>query len=425
MAIKPKQATSSASRNSLQKAPAKPVKPTSRAKAAGTKTVGETTKAKPSTLATAARKTTAKRSPKLPAAPDLLAVRAQIDGIDREIQALIAERALFAHQVGRAKGKLAAAVEYYRPEREAQVLRRVVDRNDGPLADDVLVRLFREIMSACLAQQEPLKIGYLGPEGTFSQQAVHKHFGHSAKGIALASVEEVFNEVSSGVADFGVVPVENSGQGTIQSTLDLFLTSPLMICGEVELRVHQYLMSRTGRLEDVERVYSHGLSLAQCKNWLRKNLPQVDKQAVASNAEGARRARIADDAAAIAGENAAHVYGLKVIAGPVEDRSDNTTRFLVIGRASFPSSGHDRTSLMVFIRDQPGALYKILEPLARHGISMNRIESRPDHGALWQYAFFIDVSGHAEESPLKDALSEIDAYAGDVRVLGSYPVAVP
>jgi len=425
MAIKPKQATSSASRNSSHKAPAKPVKPTSRAKAAGTKTVGETTKAKPSTLATAARKTTAKRSPKLPAAPDLLAVRAQIDGIDREIQALIAERALFAHQVGRAKGKLAAAVEYYRPEREAQVLRRVVDRNDGPLADDVLVRLFREIMSACLAQQEPLKIGYLGPEGTFSQQAVHKHFGHSAKGIALASVEEVFNEVSSGVADFGVVPVENSGQGTIQSTLDLFLTSPLMICGEVELRVHQYLMSRTGRLEDVERVYSHGLSLAQCKNWLRKNLPQVDKQAVASNAEGARRARIADDAAAIAGENAAHVYGLKVIAGPVEDRSDNTTRFLVIGRASFPSSGHDRTSLMVFIRDQPGALYKILEPLARHGISMNRIESRPDHGALWQYAFFIDVSGHAEESPLKDALSEIDAYAGDVRVLGSYPVAVP
>jgi chorismate mutase/prephenate dehydratase len=191
------------------------------------------------------------------------------------------------------------------------------------------------------------------------------------------------------------------------------------------LRVHQYLMSRTGHLEDVERVFSHGLSLAQCKNWLRKNLPRVEKQAMVSNAEAARRARIADDTAAIAGENAAHVYGLKVIAGPIEDRSDNTTRFLVIGRASFPSSGHDRTSLMVFIRDQPGALYKILEPLARRGISMNRIESRPDHGALWRYAFFIDVSGHAEESPLADALAEIDAFAGDVRVLGSYPVAVP
>ncbi len=359
------------------------------------------------------------------ASPDLLAVRAQIDGIDREIQALIAERALFAHQVGKAKGKLAAAVEYYRPEREAQVLRRVVDRNDGPLSDEVLVRLFREIMSACLAQQEPLKIGYLGPEGTFSQQAVHKQFGHSAKGLPLASVEEVFDEVASGAADFGVVPVENSGQGTIQSTLDLFLTSPLMICGEVELRVHQYLMSRTGHVEDIERVYSHGLSLAQCRNWLRKNLPGVDRQAVASNAEAVRRAKKSDDAAAIAGENAAHVYGMKVVAGPIEDRSDNTTRFLVIGRASFPPSGNDRTSLMVSIRDQPGALYKILEPLARRGISMNRIESRPDHGALWQYAFFIDVGGHAEESPLLDALTEIDRYAGDVRVLGSYPVAVP
>ncbi|MCA0393114.1 MAG: prephenate dehydratase [Proteobacteria bacterium] len=359
------------------------------------------------------------------AAPDLAAVRAQIDGIDREIQSLIAERALWAHQVGKAKGKLAAAIDYYRPEREAQVLRKVVDRNDGPLQDEVLVRLFREIMSACLAQQEPLKIGYLGPEGTFSQQAVHKHFGHSAKGLPLASVEEVFDEVAAGHADFGVVPVENSGQGTIQSTLDLFLTSPLTICGEVELRVHQYLISRTGHLEDIERVYSHGLSLAQCKHWLRENLPGVHKEAVVSNAEGVRRAKLSDDAAAIAGENAAHVYGMKVIAGPIEDRSDNTTRFLVIGRALFPPSGHDRTSLMVFIRDQPGALYKILEPLARRNISMNRIESRPAHGKLWQYAFFIDVEGHVDESPLKDALAEIDDFAGDVRVLGSYPVAVP
>ncbi|WP_425603238.1 prephenate dehydratase [Luteimonas endophytica] len=374
-------------------------------------------------MATEPKKRTSKQ-PK-PAVADLSAVREQIDGIDREIQALIAERALWAHQVGKAKGKLAAAVDYYRPEREAQVLRRVVDRNDGPLSDEVLVRLFREIMSACLAQQEPLKVGYLGPEGTFSQQAVHKHFGHSARGLPLASVEEVFDEVASGTADFGVVPVENSGQGTIQSTLDLFLTSPLKICGEVELRVHQYLLSRTGRIEDVERVYSHGLSLAQCRSWLRQHLPGAEKQAVASNAEAARRARNADDAAAIAGENAAHVYGLKVVAGPIEDRDDNTTRFLVIGRASFPPSGHDRTSLMVFIRDQPGALYKILEPLARRDISMNRIESRPAHGALWQYAFFIDVAGHVDESPLKDALGEIDEFAGDVRVLGSYPVAVP
>ena len=357
--------------------------------------------------------------------PDLQAVREQIDGLDRQIQALIAERAQWARQVGKAKGKLAAAVDYYRPEREAQVLRRVVDRNEGPLNDDTLVRLFREIMSACLAQQEPLRVGYLGPEGTFSQQAVYKHFGHSAKALPLASVEEVFDEVAAGHADFGVVPVENSGTGTIQSTLDLFLTSPLMICGEIELGVHQYLLSRTGRIEDIERVYSHALSLAQCKSWLRQHLPKAEKHTTVSNAEAARRARNADDTAAIAGENAAHVYGLKVVAGPIQDRADNTTRFLVIGRSSFPSSGNDRTSLLVFIRDQPGALYRILEPLARRGISMNRIESRPAHGKLWQYAFFIDVTGHAEESPLKDALAEIDAYAGDVRVLGSYPVAVP
>ena len=359
------------------------------------------------------------------AKPDLAAVRAQIDGIDRQIQTLIAERALWAHQVGKAKGKLAAAVDYYRPEREAQVLRQVVDRNEGPLSDDVLVRLFREIMSACLAQQEPLKIGYLGPEGTFSQQAVYKHFGHSAKGLPLASVEEVFDEVAAGNADFGVVPVENSGQGTIQVTLDMFLTSNLKICGEVELRVHQYLLSRTGHLDDIDRVYSHGLSLAQCRGWLRQHLPKAEKIALPSNAEAARRARNADDAGAIAGENAAHVYGLKIIAGPIEDRPDNTTRFLVIGRALFPPSGHDRTSLLVFVRDQPGALYKVLEPLARHGVSMNRIESRPSHTGLWQYAFFIEVGGHVDEAPLRDALRELGAFASNVTVLGSYPVAVP
>ena len=356
--------------------------------------------------------------------PDLSQVRAQIDGIDQQIQTLIAERALWAHQVGKAKGKLAAAVDYYRPEREAQVLRRVVDRNTGPLSDAELVRLFREIMSACLAQQEPLKIGYLGPEGTFSQQAVYKHFGHSAHGLPMGSIEEVFQEVAAGNADFGVVPVENSGQGTIQVTLDMFLSSPLRICGEVELRVHQYLLSRSGHIEDVERIFGHPQALAQTAGWLRTNLPGVEKLPVASNAEGARRARNSDDSAAIAGESAALVYGLKKIAGPIEDRSDNTTRFLVIGRQPFPPSGNDRTSLLVFIRDRPGALYGVLEPLARRGISMNRIESRPEHGHKWQYAFFIDVAGHCDEAPLKEALDEIGGLGDEVRVLGSYPVAI-
>lgn len=355
---------------------------------------------------------------------DLTKVRAQIDAIDQQIQSLIAERAQWARQVGKAKGPLKAAVDYYRPEREAQILRRVVDRNQGPLNDEVLVRLFREIMSACLAQQEPLKIGFLGPEGTFSQQALHKHFGHSAKGLPLASIEEVFAEVESGNADFGVVPVENSGQGTIQVTLDMFLTSPLRICGEVELRVHQYLLSRSGRIEDIERVFSHGQSLAQCKAWLRQHLPKIEKTAVSSNAEAARRAKTSDDVAAIAGENAAHVYGLKKVAGPIEDRPDNATRFLVLGRELFPPSGHDRTSLLVFVHDQPGALYQLLKPFAENDVSMNRIESRPAHSGRWQYAFFIDISGHVDDVPVKKALASLGKVAEQIKILGSYPVAL-
>ena len=361
-----------------------------------------------------------------PAQPALADVRAQIDGIDRRIQELIAERAAFALQVGKAKGKLAAAVDYYRPEREAQVLRMVVDRNEGPLSDEVLVHVFREIMSACLAQQEPLKIGYLGPEGTFSQQAVLKHFGRSAHGLPLGSIEEVFQEVAAGNADFGVVPVENSGQGTIQVTLDMFLTSPLKICGEVELKVHQYLLSRSGRIEDIERIYAHPQAFAQTSGWLRANLPQVEKVPVSSNAEGARRARGADDAAAIAGESAAHVYGLKkVIMSPIQDDRDNTTRFLVIGRSLFPASGHDRTSVLVFIHDKPGALFDVLSPFARHGVSMNRIESRPSHQAKWEYAFFIDLAGHVDDEAMKQALSELEQHVAKIKVLGSYPVAVP
>jgi chorismate mutase / prephenate dehydratase len=360
------------------------------------------------------------------ATPSLADARQRIDSIDRQIQQLIAERAGWAHQVGKAKGPLKAAVDYYRPEREAQVLRMVVDRNEGPLSDEMLVRLFREIMSACLAQQEPLKIGYLGPEGTFSEQAVRKNFGHSAHGLPLSSIEEVFQEVESGNADFGVVPVENSGQGTIQITLDMFLTSNLKICGEVELRVRQFLLSRTGRIEDIERVYSHPQSFAQCKAWLRGNLPKAEKLPVSSNAEAARRARNADDAAAIAGESAGHVYGLrKVIVSPIEDRDDNTTRFLVLGRQIFPPSGHDRTSALVFIKDQPGALFNVLSPFARHGISMNRIESRPSHQAKWEYAFFIDLAGHVEDDAMKKAFAELKAQAAQIKVLGSYPVAVP
>ncbi|HET6604177.1 MAG TPA: prephenate dehydratase [Xanthomonadaceae bacterium] len=356
--------------------------------------------------------------------PKLDDVRARIDAIDREIQALIGERARYAREVGRAKGRLKAAVDYYRPEREAQVLRAVVDRNDGPLSDEEMVRLFREIMSACLAQQEPLKIGYLGPEGTFSQQAVLKHFGHSARGLPLATIDEVFQEVEAGHADFGVVPIENSGEGTVDSTLDLFLTSELKICGEIELRIHQYLLSRPGRMDAIERVYSHPQSLAQCKTWLRQHLPRAERIPVSSNAEAARRARNADDSGAIAGRTAADVYGLRVVSGPIEDRPDNTTRFLVVGRELFPPSGHDKTSLLLAVQDRPGALYELLTPLARRGISMTKIESRPARQGKWEYVFFIEVAGHVQDATIADALAEAEPLAASIKVLGSYPVAV-
>ena len=352
-------------------------------------------------------------------------VRGRIDSIDRQIQELISERANWAQEVARVKGEGLSAIDYYRPEREAHVLRMVVDRNKGPLSDAEMVRLFREIMSSCLAQEDPLKIGYLGPEGTFSEQAVRKHFGHAAYGLPLGSIEEVFQEVAAGHADFGVVPVENSGQGMIQVTLDMFLTSDARICGEIELRVHQCLHSTAGRLEDIKRVYAHAQSLQQCKTWLRMNLPHVTCEAVSSNAEAARLARHADDAGAIAGETAGKVYGLKTLATGIEDRADNTTRFLVIGRSLFPPSGNDRTSLLITVNDQPGALYHVLSPFAAHGVSLNRIESRPAHSGKWQYAFFIDVSGHIQDEALQAAVKEIEQSVAQLRVLGSYPVALP
>jgi chorismate mutase/prephenate dehydratase len=288
-----------------------------------------------------------------------------------------------------------------------------------------LTAIFREIISACRGLEETIRVSYLGPEGTFSEQAVRKHFGHAAYGLPLGSIEEVFQEVAAGHADFGVVPVENSGQGMIQVTLDMFLTSEATICGEVELRVHQCLHSLTGKPEDVRRVYAHAQSLQQCKTWLRINLPGVECIAVGSNAEAARLARHADDAAAIAGETAGKIYGLKAVAQGIEDRADNTTRFLVIGRSLFPPSGNDRTSLLITVNDKPGALYDVLSPFAKHGISLNRIESRPAHTGKWQYAFFIDVSGHIDGDALQAAVHDIGESAATIRVLGSYPVALP
>ena len=365
----------------------------------------------------------------VPVKPALESIRERIDGIDAELHALINERARLAQQVGISKHAAGHTVDFYRPERESQVLHLALERNRaarGPLRDEEILRLFREIMSACLAQQEPLKVAFLGPEGTFTQQAVYKQFGHSVRALPLTSIEEVFHEVEAGTADFGVVPIENSSEGTVNNTLDMFLTSPLGICGEVELRIHHNLMGRMTALGDVLRICAHPQALAQCRGWLVENFPNVEKVPVSSNAEGARRARDEEGTAAIGPMAAAELYGLNVLVPEIEDRADNTTRFLVIGRKAFPPSGQDKTTLLVSAAhtDAPGALFRLLQPLAKHGISMTRIESRPSRRRKWDYVFFIDVEGHAATEPLATALGLLKGQTSLCRVLGSYPRAI-
>ena len=373
--------------------------------------------------------TSAAKSAPLPAAPspvDLGQVRARIDSVDEQIQALLNERAKLAQLVGISKTLDGRTVDFYRPEREAQVLRMAKARNKGPLRNEEVLRLFREIMSACLAQQEPLKVAFLGPEGTFTQTAVYSHFGHSVRALALPSTDEVFHEVESGTADFGIVPIENSTEGVVNNTLDRFLNSPLKICGEVELRIHHSLMGNVPSLDRIERICAHPQALAQCRAWLDDHLPEVERVPVSSNAEGARRARDEKGTAAIAGETAAEIYGLQVLAAEIEDRPDNTTRFFVLGRKLFAASGEDRTTLLLSVAhtDSSGALFRLLEPLSKYQVNMTRIESRPSHKRKWDYVFFIDIDGHADDEPVAKALAALKERASLFRVLGSYPRAV-
>jgi len=350
--------------------------------------------------------------------------RARIDQIDKQIQALITERACCAQAVARQKDISGDESDYYRPEREAQVLRNVIKRNQGPLPDEDISRLFREIMSACLALQHPMKVAYLGPEGTFTQEALYKHFGHAVKVAPMAAIDEVFREVESGAMHYGVVPIENSSEGAVSYTLDMFITSPLKICSEVELRIHHNLLGKTAGLADIERLYAHRMALAQCREWLDRKLPQAERIAVSSNAEAARLARDEKGSAAIAGDSAADIYSLSVLAANIEDQPDNTTRFLVIGRQSSGPSGKDKTSLLVSASNRPGALFRLLKPLAEHNISLSRIASRPSRQGMWEYVFFIDIFGHIEEPTVAEALQALTKEAAMLKVLGSYPGAV-
>ena len=364
--------------------------------------------------------------------PELAKIRDEIDAIDLELQRLLNARADCARRVAVVKqAEMQATGEvpaYYRPEREAQILARVMERNQGPLPANEVARIFREIMSGCLALERPLAVGYLGPAGTFTEAAALKHFGHAVDARPLTTISEVFRDVDAGDLDYGVVPVENSTEGMVTHTLECFLESPLVICGEVEMRIHQALMARPGTtMANVRAIYSHQQSLAQCRLWLDANLPNAERHTVSSNAEAARL--VSESAAdsgwvAVAGEQAAETYGLDLLANSIEDRPDNTTRFLVIGRQDTDPSGSDKTSLIVSVKNEPGALYRLLEPFQRHGIDMTRLESRPSHAGVWSYRFFIDFVGHAKDTTVERFLDEIRAQASELKILGSYPRAV-
>ena len=351
---------------------------------------------------------------------DIESLRRQIDQLDDELAALVQRRAGLAQQIGELKG----GAPVYRPEREAEILKRISAKK-GPLSAERLLTVFREVISACRALEQSIRVSYLGPEGTFSEQAVRKHFGRAVEALATASVDEAFRRCESGTAQFTVVPAENSTEGVVGRTLDLLLATPLRICGEVELRVQQNLLCRSDDLSSIKKIYSHAQSLAQCNGWLSQNLPRAERVPVTSNADAARRAAEEPGAAAVAGEAAAERYGLGILAKGIEDDPNNTTRFLVLGNLDPAPTGKDRTSLVVSAENKPGAVHALLTPLAQHRVSMTRIESRParTRSALWEYMFFIDVEGHQADEAVARALAELKRNAPYLKVLGSYPAA--
>ncbi|MEY3807487.1 MAG: chorismate mutase [Pseudomonadota bacterium] len=360
----------------------------------------------------------------MPAITPLSELRDTIDAIDQQILLLINQRASCAMEVARTKIAQGEQGTFYRPDRESMVLRRIKDLNQGPLSDDTVAGFFRELMSACLALEKPLDVAYLGPEGTFTQQAAIKHFGSAVKTVASSTINDIFTAVENGNCQFGVVPVENSTEGIISHTLDRFLTSPLKICGEVEIRVHQNLMGLVDSLENVTEVFSHQQSLAQCRQWLDKHLPNAIRTAVSSNTEAARLASVNKQAVAIAGIVAAEIYELNVLEKNIEDEPNNTTRFIIIGQQTSASTGNDKTSLVVSTGNQPGALHRILEPFAHFDIGMVHIESRPSRQGLWDYVFFIDIEGHSDDDDVAQALAILKDNVNMLKLLGSYPKAV-
>jgi chorismate mutase/prephenate dehydratase len=351
----------------------------------------------------------------------LQALRRSIDEIDNKLVALLAERAKLAQQVGRLKD--AAHAPVYRPEREAEVLRNVAAANPGPLADAALTSIFREVMSACRALERRVRVAYLGPAGTFSEQALLKQFGSAADALPCLSIDEVFRAAEAGSADFAVVPVENSTEGSVTRTLDLLLATPLSIVAESTLPISHHLLTASGTMEGVTRIAAHPQALAQCVQWLNQHFPAIERQPVASNAEAARLASIDPAVAAVAGEAAASRYGLAPVASHIQDDPANRTRFVVLGRQQTQPSGRDKTSLILAVAHRAGAVHHMLAPLAQHGVSMTRFESRPARTGGWEYYFYVDIEGHEREPMVAAALGELRGACAFYKSLGSYPAA--
>jgi len=351
---------------------------------------------------------------------ELQRYRAQIDAIDDQLLGLVSERAKLARTIGSLKN----GGPIYRPEREAQVLRRLLEQNPGPLSDEAITAVFRTVMSNCRALEKELSVAFLGPLGSYSEEAAIKQFGGLSRPVQCTSIDEVFRFVEARLVDYGVVPVENSTEGAIGRTLDMLLASSAQVCGEVDLAVHHNLLAKTADKAKVETVLAHPQALAQCHEWLNQHLPGIQRLPVASNSEAARFAAERSEVAAIASRRAGELYGLNLLAENIEDDPRNTTRFLVIASHDVAPSGRDKTSLAMSARNVPGAIVELLGPLAENDVSMTKLESRPSHAGMWEYIFFVDIEGHRTDPKVARALAALQQKAAFLKVLGSYPVAV-
>ena len=353
-------------------------------------------------------------------------MRNAIDKIDEEILIKLNERASFAEKVGEFKKKLAGneKVAFYRPEREANILREIIDKNEGLLPNEAVAQVFRQIISACRAQESPMSIAFLGPEGTFTQEAALKHFGNSVLSEPMETIDDVFSMVSSKNCDYGVVPIENSTEGIVGNTLDRLLETKIRVCGEIKIKITHCFLTKGDSETSVEKIYAHQQALAQCRNWLNSHYPGVPRLATSSNAEAAKLASESVNSAAVASKVAGEIYGLKKAVEGIEDELNNETRFVVLGLESIPSSGSDKTSIIVSTKNEPGALFSILEPFHLHNISLSSIETRPARDGKWSYVFFIDFEGHIDELKVQAVIEEVKNRSLAITVLGSYPLAL-